>query len=161
MKTIEEYLDDYFDKQNELSRKGELWRLRITPKEFIKEVERIKAEGIEAIKRNCLTEYHIQRKEECKVSILLMNTLTIEEISEQFDRLRKEREKYLAEEAPEIQKEIELIQTPLFLEEIKFIFKALWYKQITIEMLSKPVFNEFKETYCYQRIVRRNEKKST
>lgn len=42
MKTTEEYLDDYLDKYNELKKKNELWRLRVTPEEFIAEVERRK-----------------------------------------------------------------------------------------------------------------------
>ena len=160
MKTNEEYLDDYFDNQNELSRKGEQWRLRLTPEEFIEEIERIRAAGIEARKSDYFTEYHIQKNEEGGVAILLMDRVTIEEAKEQFDRLRKEREKRLAEIAPEVQKEIKLIQAPLNFGEILFIFKALWHKQITIEMLSKPVFDEFKETEHYQSILRRNEEES-
>ena len=39
MKTNEEYLDDYFDKQNDLIRKGERWRLRVSPEEFIKGID--------------------------------------------------------------------------------------------------------------------------
>jgi hypothetical protein len=102
----------------------------------------------------------IQKNEEGGVAILLMDRLTKEEIIEQFDRLRKEREKHLAEEAPKIQKEIMLIQAPLVFEKIVFIFKALMSKQITIEMLSKPVLDEFKKTDHYQRILRRNEEES-
>ena len=68
MKTNEEYLDDYFDKQNDLIRKGERWRLRVSPEEFIKEIERIRAYGIEARKSKELTEYHIQSNEDGMVS---------------------------------------------------------------------------------------------
>ncbi len=64
MKTTEEYLDDYFDKQNELSKKGESWRLRVTVHEFLTEIERIREYGVKARQSNYLTEYHIQKNEE-------------------------------------------------------------------------------------------------
>lgn len=42
MKTTEDYLDDYLDKYNLLKSKNELWRLKHTPQEFLKIVERAK-----------------------------------------------------------------------------------------------------------------------
>lgn len=37
MKTNEEYLDAYLDKYNYLKKKNELWRLRVTPQQFLSE----------------------------------------------------------------------------------------------------------------------------
>lgn len=160
MKSNEEYLEDYFNKKNELSRKGEQWRLRVTQEEFVNEIERIRADGIKAREMNYLTEYHIRRNEEAGVELLLKELMTKEEFIAQCSKLEEESAKLRANEAPEIRKEINLIQTPLGFGEIVFIFNALWYKQITFEMLSEPVFNEFKETAHYHRILRRNEEES-
>ncbi len=35
MKTTEEYFDDYLDKYNFLKKKNEIWRLRVTPQQFL------------------------------------------------------------------------------------------------------------------------------
>ena len=161
MKTTEEYLDDYFDNQNDLSSKGERWRLRVTPEEFIKEIERIRAYGIEARKSNYLTDYHIQRNEEGMVSIMLMDRVTLAEAKSQFERHRIESEKYFAKEAPKIQEQLKEIKAPLVFEEIVFIYKALWRKQITIEMLSESAFEEFKVTDHYEKIIRRNQEEES
>jgi hypothetical protein len=160
MKTTEEYLDDYFDKQNELERKGERWRLRVTPEEFIKEIASIRNYGIETRKQNILTENHIQRNEEAMVSIMLMDRATLEEMREQCNRLKKEGEKSFAEQAPAIQMELKHIQTPLAFNDIANIYTWLWRKQITIEMLSEKVAEEFKRTEHYEEIIRRNKEES-
>ena len=92
MKTTEEYLNDYLDKQKELSKKGELWRLRVTQEEFIKEIEKIRAYGFELRKSSSLTltEYHIQRNEEGQVAIMLMDTFTLDEMKEQVRRNKEQ-----------------------------------------------------------------------
>jgi len=102
VKTTEEYLNDYFDKQNELSRKGERWRLRVTPEEFLAEIEKIRVFEIEKRKSNTLNEYHIQRSIQGMISIMLMNRVTLDEARDQFERLRKSSEEEFAQEAPEI-----------------------------------------------------------
>ena len=43
MKSNSEYLDDYFDKYNDLKAKGELWRMRCSPEEFLKMLDKIRA----------------------------------------------------------------------------------------------------------------------
>ena len=90
MKTNEEYLEDYFYKQNNLSKKGELWRLRVTEHEFISKIEEIREWGKKARQSNYLNKYHIQRNEEAQVSVMLMDKLTIEECKEQVRILKQE-----------------------------------------------------------------------
>ena len=152
MKSTKEYLDDYFEMQKDLLRKGELNQLCVTQEEFLERVERIRAWGVEERKSNYLTEFYIQRSEERMFSILLMDKVEKNE----YERRNIDREKYLRNEAPEIQKQIKEIQTPLTFEDIVFIYKALWRKQITTEMLSNSTFEEFKATDHYKRILQRN-----
>ena len=76
MKATEDYIDDFLDKYNELIKKEELWRLRVTPQEFIAEIERIRKYGKEARKSNYLNEYHIQCNENGMVSNMLMDKVT-------------------------------------------------------------------------------------
>ena len=47
------------------------------------------------------------------------------------------------------------------MEDIKIIYKWLFYKQITLDMLPYEVLNEFKETSQYQTIIKRLNKEST
>ena len=86
MKTTEEYFDDYLDKYNFLKKKNELWRLRVTPQQFLNEIKKIRERGKNARKEKYWNEYHIQRNEEASVSILLMDILTFEEAREQCRR---------------------------------------------------------------------------
>ncbi len=160
MKTIEEYLDDYFDLYNELLKKDELWRLRVTPDEFIAEIEKIRLYEIQCSKGSTLNEYHIQRNIEGQVSILLMEKVTFEDMKEQFERNRISSEESFAEEVPEIKKRLIAIQTPLKFRDICNIYRWLWRKQITIEMISEDVLGEFKKTKHYDMIIRRNETES-
>ncbi len=160
MKTTEEYLNDYFDKQNELSKKGERWRLRVTPEEFLAEIVKIRVFEIEKRKYNTLNEYHIQRSIQGMISIMLMNRVTLEEARDQFERLSKSSDEEFAQETPEIQKRLSLIQTPLKFRDIVNIYKWLWRKQITMEMISPDVLNEFIKTRHYEKIIRRDEEES-
>lgn len=150
MKSTEEYLDDYFDNYNELLRKGELWRLRVTLMEFIKEIERARAYGIEARKGGTLTEYHIQRNEEGIIAIALMNLPTTEEVKEQAERIRKIKEERYVKDTPQVREYIRHLQTPLKNDVVAYIYKALWAKQITLEMLPANVLAEFKQTRQYE-----------
>lgn len=150
MKSTEEYLDDYFDKYNELQREGELWRLRLTPQEFIKEVERARTYGVEARKDGKLTEYHIQRSEEGIIVVALMNRVTLEEAKEQAARIRKNKEEYFAKEAPQVQEAIKLFQTPLTHDDIVELYKGLFRNQITLEMIPEEVLAKFKQTRQYE-----------
>jgi hypothetical protein len=150
MKTTEDYIDDILDKYNELVKKEELWRLRVTPQEFIAEIERIRKYGKEARKSNYLNEYHIQCNENGMVSNMLMDKVTREEFIEQCEILKEAAKKQFAEEAPLIQQQIKQIKTPLKFQEIVNIYRWLFRKQITLEMLSAEVLEEFKMTTQYE-----------
>lgn len=94
MKTTEEYLDDYFDKYNELKCRNELWRIRVTVEEFLNEIERIKEYGIDQRKSNYLTSYHSGANQKAMVSVLLMDRVTLEEFISQCERLKEESKYY-------------------------------------------------------------------
>ncbi len=155
MKTTEEYLDDYFDKYNKLKKQNELWRLRVTPQEFLLEVERIRAYGIEQRKTKYLNEYHIQKNQEGMIAVMLMDAMTHLEIKEQFDRLDIECKIQYAIAAPEIQERLKKIQTPLKFNDVVSIYRWLFRKQITLDMLSKEVFEEFRNTRQYEVYIER------
>ena len=87
MKTTKDYLDACLDKYNYLKKKNELWRIRVTPQQFLSEIEK----GKNARKEKYWNEYHIQRNEEASVSILLMDILTPEEMKDQCRRLKLQR----------------------------------------------------------------------
>ena len=154
MKTTEEYSNDYFNRLNELSSKGEQWRIRVTHEEFLSEIERIRSYEIENKKSGHLNEYHIQRNIEGMIEVLLMDKYTIEEAREQFERLREASEEYFSKEALEIKLRLERIEIPLSYRDTANIYRWLLRKQITIEMISENVFNEFVKTKYYKKIGR-------
>jgi hypothetical protein len=160
MKTTEEYLEDYFANQNELSSKGELWRLRVTQSEFLKEIERIRVYESNNKKSSHLNEYHIQRNVDAMIEIMLMDKVTYEEAKEQINNNNIASEEEFAEEAPEIRERLKLIQTPLTFRNIATIYRWLWRKQITIEMIPENVLSEFVKTKHYEIIRSRNEEES-
>jgi len=155
MKTTEEYSKDYFDKLNKFSIKGEQWRIRVTHEEFLKEIEKIRKYEIDERKGNQLNEYHIQRNIEGMISVMLMDSVTFEEAVEQSEKLIKSSEEFFAKEAPEIKLRLESIKTPISFRDSVNIYKWLFRKQITIEMLSEDLFNEFAKTKHYEMIIRR------
>lgn len=155
MKSNSEYISDYLEKYTFFLKKGELWRLRVTLKEFLKEIERIREYGKEARERNYHNEYHIQSSEKGMVSVLLMDASTREEIIAQFKEHKEAADIERSKEIPEIRERIKHIQTPLKFEDVKRIYKWLFYKQITLEMLPENVLNEFKETRQYETLVKR------
>jgi hypothetical protein len=150
MKSTEEYLDDYFDKYNELLRKDELWRIRVKPEEFIKKVERVRANGIEARKDGKLTEYHIERNEEAFIAVTLMDRVTLEEKKEQAASIRKINEERYLKEAPRVQEYVKQLKIPLNKNDVIELYKALWAKQITLEIIPEEVLAEFKQTQQYE-----------
>jgi hypothetical protein len=150
MKTAEEHLDDYLDKYNELKKKNELWRLRVTPQKFLAEIERIRDYGIEQRKSNYLNEYSIQKNQKGMIAVMLMDAMTKEETIAQFKLVDEASKKQFALEAPEAQERVKKIQTPLKFADTKRIYTWLFRKQITLEMLSKEVFKEFSKTTQYK-----------
>lgn len=85
MRTTEEYLNDYYNKVNELADKGELWRLRVTEVEFVSEIERLRKFEEEMKDCKTLNQYHIQRNIESSVAVMLMNRMTNEEMRRQIE----------------------------------------------------------------------------
>lgn len=93
------------------------------------------------------------------VSIMLMNGVSLEEAKARADRIHTEAQKGFAKEAPMIQEELKLIQTPLTFNDITSIYRWLCRKQITIEMIPENVLDEFKKTEQYDEIIRRREER--
>lgn len=89
MKTNEEYLIKYDEKLKYLIEKGEEWRMRVTRQNFLSEIERLRIYEADEMKIKRLNDYHIQSNIEGSISIMLMDRLTQEEATEQFERLRK------------------------------------------------------------------------
>ena len=154
MKTNEEYLDDYVAKVNKFARKGESWRLTITPTEFIEEIEKIRVRCIESRERGHLCESWIQNNAAGSVMLLLQGEITLEEMKAQSAWLHKEHKKRFAKDAPKIQEKLKTIQSPFDFADARHIYRWLCRQQITIEMLSEEVIQEFKETNLYQEFIK-------
>jgi small-conductance mechanosensitive channel len=148
MKTTEEYLEDYFAKQNELSSKGELWRLRVTQEKFLSEIQRLREYEID-LKNSELNENHIQRNIEATIAVMLMDAYTFEEKKEQVKRLNEESEKEFAKEAPLVRERLKSIKTPLSFRDSGNIYRWIFRKQISIDMLPENISDEFKKTVHY------------
>lgn len=149
MESDEKYLEEYLLKKAELEAKGELWRLRVTQEEFLKEIQRLRKYEIDT-KENCtLNEYHIQRNIEGTISVMLMESCTLEEMKEQAKRINEESEKYFAEEAPMIRELLKLIKTPLKFRDSAKIYRWIFRNQISIDLLPLKVKEEFLKTRHY------------
>ena len=77
-----------------------------------------------------------------------------DEFKGQVIRHKKAGEERFEKEAPEIRSELKLIQPPLSFIDTVHIYRWLCRKQIRIEMLSKEVFDEFKETEQYEKLMK-------
>lgn len=150
MKSNQEYLEIYNLRRKELDKKNELWRMKLSEDEFIVEIERIRKYGIEARKNSKLNEYHIQRSEEAQVYVLLMEQSTKEEMIEQANSISKQAEEEHKQEIESIVSNLESIQTPLKFRDITKIYRWIFRKQISIEMLPDNVRNEFIKTKHYE-----------
>lgn len=155
MKTMEDYLDDYLDKYNLLKSKNELWRLKHTPQEFLKIVEQAKSSAAEDRVMGYLTEFHIQQNEITVIAVALQNNCTREEMMAQFDRFKKSEEAFYKREAPRVQKRISELVSPLNFKDVVAIYKALFVKQITVDMIPAVVLPEFINTRQYQSLKKR------
>lgn len=156
METTEEYFDRYLDKYNELKEIGELWRIRVTPQEFLAEIERVREYGIEARKAKKLTEYHIQKNVNGMITNMLMNKVTREEFIEQAKKFKELSKIQFAAQAPSIQEGLKKIKAPLKFDDIINIYRWLFRKQITLEMLSPEILDEFKQTRQYEDYLNRD-----
>lgn len=151
MESDEKYLKDFLLKKAELQAKGELWRLRITQEEFLKEIQRLRKYEIDA-KSGTLNEYHIQRNITGTISILLMDAYTFEEMNKQSKRLDKEAKKHFAEEVQIIRERINLIKLPLRFRDSANIYRWIFRNQISFEMLPANVKEEFSKTNHYEKL---------
>lgn len=86
--------------------------------------------------------------------------ITLEEAKEQAEKLNKQGAARFAKEAPVIQKELGLIETPLSFSHIVHIYRWLCRKQISLDMLPKKVLKEFKETKQYEKFLKESGKNS-
>ncbi len=150
MKTTEAYLDDYLDNYNLLKSKNELWRSKYTPQEFLKIVEQAKSRAAEDREMGYLTEFHIQQNETNVIAVALQDKFTREEMKAQFDRFKKLEEASYKSEAPPVKKKISELVFPLNFKDVVAIYKALFVKQITLEMIPAAVLPEFTKTRQYQ-----------
>lgn len=86
--------------------------------------------------------------------LLKQPPVTFKQAKEQTEMLRRYREQRFAKEAPEIQSQLKQIQTPLNFTDVVHIYRWLFRKQITIEMLPKSVLKEFKKTELYSKFIK-------
>ena len=95
-----------------------------------------------------------ERAESAMITLSKQPPITYEEVREQANRLKKAGEERFKKEAPLIQNELlKLIKPPLSFFDKVHIYRWLFRNQITIEMLSKEVFDEFKETKQYENYI--------
>ena len=132
MKTNEEYIKAYWANFIKLKGRNELWRLNYTLNEFILKVKEIRDESE---KRRKTGEIQLMLNGEPLADqqafvLLLQNKITYEEALAQAERMENESKKKRAEEAPQIQKELKMLQTPLSIEDMRFIYRALWRKYL-------------------------------
>jgi hypothetical protein len=157
MESNEKYLEKYFLKKMELEKKGELWRLRVTQVEFLSEIQRLREYEIDAKKNSKLNEYHIQRNIQGTIAVMLMDSFTLEEAKEQTKRQSEASEKEFAEEAPLIRERLKSIKTPLSFRDAANIYRWIFRKQISIDMLPENVKVEFTKTRHYESLKNKKE----
>jgi hypothetical protein len=155
IKTAEEYFEMYVENYNLLKEKDELWRLKCTAQEFKAQVSEMLKEYYSNISKDKYEEYRKQSNVNGKISILLMDLQTHEEIKQQFENHRKLTEKYFAESAPKIQEYVATLWAPLLFDEVITISKAIFRKQITLEMLPDDVLEAFTVTSQNEYLKRR------
>lgn len=158
MESNEKYLEKYLLKKAELEEKGDLWRLRVTQEEFLKEIQRLRKYEIDTKGNSTLNDYHIQQNIEGTISIMLMESSTYDEMKEQAKRIHEESENDFAEEAPMIRERLILIKTPLKFRDSAKIYCWIFRNQISIDMLPLKVKEEFMNTRHYEKL--KNIKKS-
>ncbi len=73
----------------------------------------------------------------------------------QFDRFKKSEEASYKREAPQVQKRISELAAPLNFKEVVAIYKALFVKQITLDLIPAAVLPEFIKTRQYQSLKKR------
>jgi hypothetical protein len=158
MENNEFYLLQFDDKVEHLKKLNELWRLRVTRQKFINKIEELRIYEVETKEKKYLNDYHIESNIQGAISIMLMDTPTIEEAVEQAKRLRHEAEKYLAEEAPKIREIVQKFELPLDKRKTRFIYSSIFRNQITLDDLQTSVKDEFIKTDIYDLLMKRKKK---
>lgn len=67
------------------------------------------------------------------------------------------RDKYLKEEIPEVLESLKLIKSPINFNDTINIYRWLFDKQITFDIIPEDVLTEFKKTRHYEIIVRKED----
>lgn len=149
MKTNEEYLFEYGIKKQELEKRGELWRLKFTEAEFLKEIEKVRGQYNDAIKYNgFLNEYHKSWSIEGMIEVLLMDKMTAEEAVEQIRSLHNN--SHFELEIPEILERIKDIKLPLKFRDSANIYCWIHRKQVSFDNLPLGIKDDFAKTRHYE-----------
>ena len=156
MESNEKYLGEYFLKKTELEQKDEIWRLRVTQEEFLSEIQRLREYEIDARNNSTLNEYHIQRNIEATISIMLMDACTLEEMREQTMIISELSETEFAKDAPNVRVRLKSIKTPLSFQDSAKIYRWIFRKQISFDILPLNVKDEFTKTSHYKTLKNMN-----
>ena len=82
-----------------------------------------------------------------------MEKFTLEEAKRQAETIAKRSAAQFALDAPYIQEGLKKMQGPLTFEDARHLYKWLWRKQITLEMIPKDLLDEFKNTSLYEKLI--------
>lgn len=155
MKTTEELFDDYLDVYNDLKRKNELWRLKVSPHEFLEKVKSLN-EKVNETKKGSPQELAIRiRKYNIEIAKLLSINPTINEVRKQIETINKSSQIAFEKEKENIKYQIQKIELPLTSKELINIYKWIGRNQIAFSDLPLPIQEEFKQTSKYQNLLNR------
>lgn len=154
MKSIEDYIDDYLDKYNKLSKEEGIRVLKFTPEEFIRRAEEIQAFQMEFNQKGYFNERKIAREVDSMFRLLLQDEVIENGSNEQFEERKKARAEHYARDAPKIQAYIKGIQAPVEFGDVVILYNALSRNQITLEMIPSDVLEEFKQTRQFLKVFR-------
>jgi len=98
-----------------------------------------------------------ERSEKGKEILSNLPPSSYEQMKAQVDESTKRSEISFAKNAPIVQAEIKKIKAPLNPEDSRYIARAIFRKQATLNMLDKEVLNEFKKTELYKKLIKASE----
>lgn len=84
-----------------------------------------------------------------------MKKVTLEEAKRQAEMLANHSKVKFVLDTPLIQEEVKKLQPPLTFEMARSIYRWLFRKQISIEMLPTGILEEFKKTEMFERLIKR------
>jgi hypothetical protein len=155
MKTTEELFDDYLDVYNDLKRKNELWRLKVSPNEFLEKVKSLNEEVNETKNGSPLELAMRIRKFKIEIAKLVSSRLTNDEIKKQFEAINKATQITFELEKESIKNQINKIESPITSKERINIYKWIGRNQIAFSDLPNHIQEEFKQTSKYQNLLNR------